>query len=302
MNKIIYICFFVLAILIINGCIPDNSDELKERERTLLAQYLRENNITVEPTASGLYYLPIKEGVGEPPLVTDLVEFEYTGELIDGTIFGTTDDSLANAMDIYSENIIYGPTRIFVGDAIAGLAEGFQLMKPGGEAKLIIPSDLAYGGNSFGVISRYSTLIITVELQMIIKDPVQYEEDLIRNFLLANGWEETRAKESGLYYIEHVAGTGDFIEDGDQVKVYYKGYFLDGRVFDSNQGDETPYLFRVPGEFDFTGWNEGIIYMKKGSVGTLILPPDLAYGQYGSNTIPPYMTLVFDMEIVDVIK
>ena len=284
--------------LILKSC-GFQEEDCWEQEKRPLEQYIRENNITVKPTESGLYYIPLEEGVGSSPMYNGLVEFEFTGELLDGTVFGTTYDSVGEEAGFDDRSIVYGPVRIVVGTAIPGLAEGFQLMKAGGKAQLIMPSDLAYGRNSIGAIPSCATLIFTIHLQRIILDAYEDEKNAIADFMYENGY-DVDPTESGLYYIEHVAGTGDLISFGDHVTIFYTGYFLDGRVFDSNYGEETGYGFRVTSDHVIDGWNEGIQLMKKGSKGTLIVPFDLAYGAEGSSMISPYMTLVFDMEVTDV--
>ncbi len=295
-RSIFVISLVAVSILILKACAKE--EDCWEQEQRPFEQYLRENDITVQPTSSGLYFLPIEEGIGLEPLTTELVEFEYTGELINGTVFGTTYDSVGSEAGFDNQGVVYGPIRLVVGTAIPGLAEGFQLMKPGGKAQLIMPSDLAYGRNSIGTISTCASLVFTIDLIRIIPDPYEDEKNMIQDFMAANGY-EVDPTESGLYYIEHEAGTGDLISFGDHVQLYYTGYFLDGRIFDSNYG-ETPFGFRVTSEHIIKGWNEGIQLMKKGSKGTLIVPFDLAYGSEGSSNISPFMTLVFEMEVSDV--
>jgi len=297
MYRPIYILFLIaLSVLILKAC--SKEEDCWEQEKRPFDQYLREKNITVEPTASGLYFIPIEEGVGVSPSYTEIVEFEYTGELINGSIFGTTYDTVASEAGFEDPSIVYGPVRLVVGTSLPGLAEGFQMMKAGGKAQLIMPSELAYGRNSIGAIPSCATLIFTIHLQRIIFDPYEDEKNMIQDFMAANNY-EVDPTESGLYYIEHEAGTGDLIAFGDHVKIYYTGFFLDGRKFDSNYGD-TPFGFRVTSDHIIEGWNEGVQLMKKGSKGTLIVPFDLAYGPEGSSSISPFMTLVFDMEVADV--
>lgn len=104
----------------------------------------------------------------------------------------------------------------------------------------------------------------------------------------------------GLQYAITAAGTGHTVVAGDDLLVNYTGYLLDGTKFDSslNAG-------RYP--FDITdigtaalidGWNEGLIGMRVGEHRTLIIPPDLAYGDTGSGSIPPGATLIFDIELL----
>lgn len=299
MKKVTFSIFTLLAgLLLFNGCFRDDSEELKEQEALLLEKYLLDHGITQEPTASGLYFILLEDTVGISPSVTDVIEFEYTGRLVNNDVFGTTYKDVAEDENIYSPNIIYGPVRLILKNALLGLAEGFQLMEEGEKAMMILPSDLAYGGNNVGIISRYSTLIFTIHLQKVIPDPLAYENTQIKNFMDEKGF-NGYPTQSGLYYFPSVEGEGDNVPYGSRVEVKYKGYFLDGRVFDSNLDDESPLSITIPSDFLIQGWNEGIQLMKKGSKGTLIVPYDLAYGATGTDAISPYMTLVFDMEIVD---
>ena len=299
MKKLCYSSLLLAGVLLFTGCFRDNSEELKEDERRALKKYLADHNITQEPTASGLYYIPVKDTVGLSPTINDVVEFEFTGRLVDGQIFGTTDSATAKEADIYYESTVYGPVRLILANSISGLAEGFQLMQEGEEAIFILPSDIAYGGNSIGIIEPYSTLIFDIHLQHVITDPYHYEQTLIKNFLDSNNY-VAEPTESGLYYIEEVPGSDVTIDYGSGVDLYYKGYFLDGRVFDSNFDDDYPLKITIPDDFLIEGWNEGLQLMSEGSEGVLIVPYSLAYGEYGTQLIGPYMTLVFDIKIVGV--
>jgi len=119
-----------------------------EKEMEILADYIKTNNITVLPTVSGLYYIELKEGTGENAKAGDTVTVKYTGKLLDGTIF-----------DSGTYTFILGR-----GTVIKGWEEGIAMMKKGGIAQLIIPSNLAYGANGAGTIQPYTTLIFSVEL------------------------------------------------------------------------------------------------------------------------------------------
>jgi FKBP-type peptidyl-prolyl cis-trans isomerase FkpA len=144
-------------------------------------------------------------------------------------------------------------------------------------------------------------LIYTVELLEAFDDPEKHEQEMIWEYLKETSSENVDSTESGIYYIKENPGTGDLFTDGNHVNVWYTGKFLDGRIFDSNIG-EKEYLIIVPGSNNIAGWQEGIKLMKNGEQGTLIIPYDLGYGEqgrydeYGRVVIPPYMTLVFEME------
>lgn len=106
----------------------------------------------VKTTESGLQYKIITEGSGESPKSGDEVQVKYTGRLIDGTVFDSTDKRGGQ------------PARFKVGGVIPGWTEGLQLMKKGAKWELYIPSQLAYGERATGSIPQNSTLVFEVEL------------------------------------------------------------------------------------------------------------------------------------------
>ena len=105
---------------------------------------------------------------------------------------------------------------------------------------------------------------------------------------------------SGLYYIEIKEGTGVQATAGDIVKVDYQGQFLNGQIFDASMPDGTPIEFTLGVGQVIKGWDEAIALMKEGGSAKLIIPSDLAYGATGSGSIPPYTTLVFYVNLIDV--
>jgi FKBP-type peptidyl-prolyl cis-trans isomerase len=294
----------ILAALLFQGCKKDdNSDELKADEQRLLEQYIEDNNIEVEPTESGLYYIEITEGTGRGVGNDYIVDMEYKTELIDGTVIGSSNEEVAKDNDIYNVNTLYGPIRLKVGQTfVPGLDEGLKFMKEGGVAKFIIPSSInGFGGSSTLLSPAYSTHIYTVSLIHSFNDPELFQLNQINLFLEEEGIGTDRQliTESGLYYIETSPGIGEYIKNGDIVELWYTGYFLDGRVFDSNV-DETVMTVDMPAEGYIPAWDEALKLMRNGSKATIIAPYQLAYGANGAGPIPGYMTLVFEIEIEDV--
>ncbi len=300
-NHIIWI-FSLIVIFAFAGCNNNDKEDGKKEEEEKLIEYLEENDINTEPTSSGLYYLEKNEGTGKAPETGDLAVFDFVGRFIDGDIFDTSNDSIAKANDIYKaqySEIVYSPVRIIVGNNIAGIDEGIKLMKPGGEAQLIVPSHLAYGESGLGVIPPYATLIYDVELLNVITDPATYEDSMINLFIDKNNLspEETS---SGLYYEEIYSGTGDNPTWGDYVSIKYTAKIIDGRLFDKTAGD-TVFSFNLYDNMMIDGLSEGVSKMNVGGKATLIIPYNLAYGAYGKHPVPPYATLVFEnLELVEI--
>ena len=124
----------------------------------------------------------------------------------------------------------------------------------------------------------------------------QLEKDiqLIKDYLADNNLTAT-ATHSGLHYIITQEGTGGHPGLSSLVVVRYKGYLLDGTVFDRTNGSST-ITFKVDSLIE--AWKEGIMLLKDGAKGTFFSPSALAYGTKGVSGIPPNTVLVFEIELV----
>jgi len=106
--------------------------------------------------------------------------------------------------------------------------------------------------------------------------------------------------ESGLQYEVITPGKGAKPAESDQVKVHYHGTLVDGTVFDSSVQRGEPAQFGV--NQVIRGWVEGLQLMPVGSKFKFYIPQDLAYGAQDQGTIKPYSTLVFEVELLDIVK
>lgn len=106
---------------------------------------------------------------------------------------------------------------------------------------------------------------------------------------------------SGLQYIVEKEGEGIQPTAADEVTVHYTGKLLNGQVFDSSVQRGEPATF--PLSHVIPGWTEGVQLMKEGAKYIFFIPSDLAYGSQGiPNAIPPHSTLIFEVELIKVIK
>jgi len=104
---------------------------------------------------------------------------------------------------------------------------------------------------------------------------------------------------SGLQYEVMKQGSGPKPGPDDSVRVNYEGSLVDGTIFDSSYARGEPVEFYLDGVIP--GWTEGVQLMNEGSTYRFVIPPDLAYGPYGSGPIPPESTLIFTVELLAVI-
>ncbi len=121
-------------------------------------------------------------------------------------------------------------------------------------------------------------------------------------FLADNGKKENvKTTASGLQYVVVKEGTGAQPTAEDEVTVHYTGKLVSGQVFDSSVNRGEPATF--PLNRVIPGWTEGVQLMKEGAKYTFFIPSDLAYGAQGvPNAIPPHSTLIFEVELIKVVK
>jgi FKBP-type peptidyl-prolyl cis-trans isomerase len=136
---------------------PKAAEKAAAREKAVGATYLAkaEKEKGAIKTASGAIVIPEKEGTGATPTAADKVKVHYTGTLVSGRVF----DSSAQR----------GPAEFPLNGVIKCWTEGLQKMKVGGKAKIVCPSDIAYGANGNAGIPGNAVLTFQVELLDIVK-------------------------------------------------------------------------------------------------------------------------------------
>jgi peptidylprolyl isomerase len=113
---------------------------------------------------------------------------------------------------------------------------------------------------------------------------------------------EMTKSETGLYTKDILEGTGDVAKTGDRVRAHYTGWLPDGTMFDSSMDGDAPIEFGLGAGELIKGWDEGMVGMKVGGRRRLVIPPGLAYGAAARDPIPAMSTLVFDIELVEIVK
>ena len=227
-------------------------------------------------TESGLKYLDIEEGSGEPPTKGHTVVVHYTGWL-------WVNDARGEKFDSSADRGVPFAFHVGDGEVIKGWDEGVSGMKMKGKRQLIIPPDLAYGERGAGgVIPPNATLMFEVELLEV--------------------WEKS---ESGLEYFDTKVGTGAEPKTGQTCVMHYTGWLWQnnakGKKFDSSVDRDEPFAFSIGQGDVIKGWDEGVSTMKVGGKRKLLIPAKLGYGDRGAGgAIPPKATLLFEVELLKV--
>ncbi len=273
-------------------------------------------------TDAGLYYkMIVKNETAPKPELGDVITI--------GMVYKTSTDSVL--FNSYTDPRTMGqPLRlplekpIYKGD----FSEGIAMMHIGDSASFITSADSFFfkyaqipqlppfikaGSDLTFTIKLISIMkkadfekqqqeMMAQQMKMIEKFKIE-EPEKIKKYLDSNKI-KVKPTASGLYYMETKKGTGANPVKGDTVAVHYTGTLVDGTTFDSSIGrPEGPLKFPIGVGYVIPGWEEGIGLMKKGGKAKLLIPSSLGYADKGAGqVIPPYTPLVFEVELVDIIK
>ncbi|MCK6694428.1 MAG: FKBP-type peptidyl-prolyl cis-trans isomerase [Thermoanaerobaculia bacterium] len=127
------------------------------------------------------------------------------------------------------------------------------------------------------------------------EDQAEIDRDLIVQYVADNNLNATEHS-SGIFYVIETPGSGGSPTVNDRVTVRYKGYYLDGEVFDETDGAATA-KFRLSDLIE--GWKIAIPLLQKGGKGTFIIPSALAYGPNPPFGVRANAVMVFEIELVD---
>ncbi len=234
-----------------------------------------------ERSASGLAWIVLRPGEGEPARAQDRVVAHYTGWLPDGTKFDSSHDRDQ-------------PATFPVRAVIPGWQEALQTMRAGEKRRVWIPAALAYGEVARPGVPT-GPLTFDIELLEILREPEPVPDPPAPPDVSAPP-DDATITASGLGYKVIRPGTGTrHPTDESTVTVHYTGWTSDGRMFDSSLRRGKPFTARL--EHLIAGWQEGVQRMVEGEVARLWIPAALAYGDQSSGNRPAGM-LVFDIQLI----
>ena len=143
--------------------------------------------------------------------------------------------------------------------------------------------------------------ILNAYMEKVENEQSEKAKKAENDFLAENAKDpDVKTTESGLQYRIVKEGNGKKPADTSGVRVHYEGKLIDGTIFDSSFDNEEPVEFNVDGLIP--GMTEALKLMSEGSEYIIYIPSDLGYGSYSpAEIIPAYSTLIFDLELIQVI-
>lgn len=250
---------------------------------------------------SGFYYkIHLENDTAVQPKDGDMVLIDFIIRTEDTTINkGVTHLPLNESFKFFEGDLYTALKTMHLGDSVTFIfpADSF--------AKYYLNNNFPYENKEIYMDVKMIDLMTKSEIEAKQAEYNQkmeiarVSEDSLRNNYITTNNIKTKPSSTGLYYIQTKAGTGKKAEMGKLVTVHYTGKLLDGTVFDSSIGKD-PITIQLGAGQVIPGWEEGIAMMKEGGKATLIIPSKLAYDSYDAGMIPPYSTLVFDVEVVSV--
>ena len=222
-----------------------------------------------EPRVKKLQISDKKVGTGDEVANGDTVWVTYVGKFGTGEVFDSNDkaDSEPYAFKV-------GARRV-----LPGWEQGLVGMKVGGERKLAIPSDLAYG--KFGMPPKMppdSDLYFDIVLHDVVK----------------------QGKENELRIEDLKVGNGPDLRMGDTAVVHSKVKLVNGKLIDSSYARKKPDEFKVGYKFNLSGVNTGLLGMRPGGKRRLRLTPDISWGEGGGPFVPANSIMIVELELVKI--
>ena len=267
-------------------------------------------------TESGLYYKLQAIGDGKnKPQRGDFLQLIIT--------YKTDKDSVFS--DTYSNNETGKVILPFQHSSFTGsFEEGLVNMNAGDSVSFIVSADSLFSKFFKDDLPLFlpegSMVKMDVKLYRILS-PKEYTEELesYRQTIEDRDIEEQRKLETfldtcktefyplnnGMFYVPIKQGAGDMAESGNAIKINYKGYFLNGKQFEStyDRGQPLEYVVGTQGQL-IAGLENAISLMNEGAKAKFIIPSRLAFGETGSSTgiIPAYTTVIYEVEIMSLTK
>ncbi|MCX2573248.1 FKBP-type peptidyl-prolyl cis-trans isomerase [Pedobacter sandarakinus] len=292
----------VMATVIFSAC-KKEYDSIERIDDATITSFISKNNLSSvmiqDPDKSGFYYQVTSPGTGSTFKNTDSVFYNLTVKSL------TSGATYLQSPLVSNLSNFVGYTNRFYNSSLAtstnsgsydipAIRTATLALKPGGTARVLLPSHLAFGRNGAGNIPSNEVIDLVITTYPYTKQSL-LDDNRITTYLTSKNLTATKDP-SGIYYIVSNAGTGGVVNGVEStVVVKYTGRTLDGTVFDSNAEGFTTSLQAV-----IQAWGIMIPKFQVGTKFRMFIPSAYAYGTGGNGGIPANAILDFDIEIVSV--
>lgn len=292
---------FLLATILFTSC-KKEYDSIQTVDDGKISAYIQKNNLTSvmipDPDKTGFYYQVLTQGTGDLFKNSDSVLYnvvlkslESGTQYLQSPVIGNLGNFVGYTNSFYNGSL---STSFY---NIPAIRTTILALKPGGSARILLPSYLAFGKNGAGSIPSNDIIDFTIT-SSVFKKQFELDDNRITTFLAAKGLTASAVKDpSRIYYIINTLGTGSTIESKEStVNVKYTCRTLDGTVQDSS----TDGTFSTTLSSTISGWGTIIPKFPVGTKMRIFIPSDLGYSSSGKGSIPGNAVLDFDIEVVSV--
>lgn len=253
-------------------------------------------------TPQGVEYEVLKKGTGKKVEVGDVVTFHLQQLTNTDSVFFTTYDREPFVFQVAEASTYEDPSgwlqQLSVGDSAAFylLSDSIYTQSP--------PPPFVKAGDTvkfiFNVVDAKPESEYMVQQNQKASQLMQQQVQTIEQQLQQQNIAFEKTPDDIIYVMEQ-KGTGAAVKQGDRVKVHYTLKTLDGNKLESSRDRGEPFTFTIGAGEVIPGWDKALTLFNVGGKGTIYLPSSLAYGEQGSQNIPPNTPLVFEIEVVEVV-
>lgn len=284
--------FLLSLTLLLTSCLKDEYQAQILDNDQEIQNYIKSKNLTVQKTTDGMYYQITPSGQTGKAQVGDLIEFYNKLTLLSGSLIDSSFTSKNQPRTLIAggfSNSIYNLPLSYLNVGEKGI--------------FLLPSNLAYGGNSTDQYPAYSCFRVDVQIVKILT-----QAQLLERMKSDNNMLDAKTTTSGLIYKKIKENpTGKKLDYGYTGKFNYVGKFgfnynhydaatssvVYNPIFDKGTG----LTLSVNSGSFIKGFEEALLLMNEGEKIQIIIPYNLAYGTTGNSTIPGYCPIYFELEV-----
>lgn len=267
---IVLVCFFF--------CCSDNSQFDLEEDQ--IVNYIDSQSVEYTMSSTGYYYAIIDSGTVDLPTLNSTVIITYDQYLLDDTVIESIGEDLTIDLDLL----------------LNGVQSGLRLIGRGGVISLLLPSSQALGEIGDSRVPPNTPVRIELRLIEHYTDITDLQERQILDYIDASGLDTLNV--SQVYYTVIDSGFLTPVTLTSNLTMRYRGYYLDGSVFDIEYFEGDGLTFDVSSSIE--AWQSILPLFSLGGKGSIYAPSEFAFGEDGNEVVPADTPVLFDFEIISI--